>query len=204
MKFLNFLSKRNSSQYLTTNNGVLGPTYFDNLTSNIDNPKALYLFEWRRQLISSLANTRFQIMYYGKLHKTHKTLIIGTEFAPALVIAKDVIGGEEIVIFDGCRFGYNAMFCDEFSLEQINNRKANNLYTDKYGNDVFEIIVSAFYQVDIEDEIKHLLNSNGLVTLLNKTKMDLQEAKRNAFDYFGIIAIIDKKRRIEILSEELA
>jgi hypothetical protein len=124
-----------------------------------------------------------------------------------LVIAQDISSGQEVLLFDGCKNGYNAMFCDEFTIEQINNRPADNLYFDKDNNDSFEIILSAFYQINFDDENEDFLeqvDENGFIELLDKSKIEFDKAKRNAYDVFQLIAIPENGRQIEVVSEELA
>lgn len=99
------------------------------------------------------------------------------------------------------------MFCDEFTDEQINNRQADNLYFDKDNNDTFEIILSAYYQIDFDDESEEFLNQvdeNGFIELLDKSKIEFTKAKRNAFDVFQVIAITENGRQLEVVSEELS
>ena len=85
-------SKPNSS---TTDNGVIGPTFFDGLTEHIQNPKDLHSHEWRRQLKTASGQTKFKIKFYGQLHEDHKNLIVRTGFAPSLVFAVDVSTGQK-------------------------------------------------------------------------------------------------------------
>ena len=130
---------KKKSENSTTDNGVIGPTFFDGLTEHLENPKKLHSHEWRRKLKTSSGQTKFKIKFYGE---RSGSLIIGTDFAPSLVFAVDNLTGTEILLFDGCKHGYNAIFCDSYSSEQINNRKTNQFYKDKEGNETFEIILS--------------------------------------------------------------
>lgn len=208
MGLFDFLKKdKTTSSTLTTDNGLLGPTYLEDFTQHIIDPKKVEPFEWRRKLISKSGNSKFKINYYGQLHNKYDTLIVATEFAPALVIAQDISSGQEVLLFDGCKNGYNPMFCDEFTFEQINNRPADNLYFDKDNNDCFEIILSAYYQINFDDENEDFLDQvdeNGFIELLGKSKIEFEKVKRNAFNVFQIIAITETGRQIEVVSEELS
>src|SRR5687767_13976334 len=92
--------------------GIAGPTFFDGLTENVIDPKNLQRHEWRRKLKSGSEQDRFKIKFYGQRHSKYSNLIVATDFAPALIYAVDPATAEEILLFDGCRHGYNAMFCD--------------------------------------------------------------------------------------------
>jgi len=207
MRLFDFLKKEKATSTLTTDNGLLGPTYLEDHTEHIADVKKVKPFEWRRKLISKSGNSKFKIKYYGQLHSKYDTLIVATEFAPALVIAQDISSGQEILLFDGCKNGYNAMFCDEYTIEQINSRPADNLYFDKDNNDSFEIVLSAYYQIKFDDESEDFIDQvdeNGFIELLDKSQIEFDKAKRNAFDVFQIIATTENGRQIEVVSEELA
>lgn len=207
MGLFDFLKKDKTTSTLTTDNGLFGPTYLEDFTEHIAETKKVEPFEWRRKLISKSGSSKFKIKYYGQLHNKFDTLIVATEFAPALVIAQDISSGQEILLFDGCKNGYNPMFCDEFTNEQINNRPADNLYFDKDNNDCFEIILSAYYQINFDDESEDFLDQvdeNGFIELLDKSKIEFDKAKRNAFDVFQVIVITENGRQLEVVSEELS
>jgi hypothetical protein len=207
MGLLGFLKKHKTTSTLTTDNGLLGPTYLEDFTEHIADTKKVEPFEWCRKLISKTGNSKFKIKYYGLLRNKFDTLIVATEFAPALVIAKDISSGQEILLFDGCKNGYNPMFCDEFTNEQINNRPADNSYFDKDNNDTFEIVLSAYYQINFDDESEDFLDQvdeHGFIELLDKSKIEFDKAKRNAFDVFQVIALTENGRHLEVVSEELS
>src|SRR5690348_9024880 len=126
MGLLDIFKKDQTPNDSSTDNGILGPTFLEGLTEHIQNPKDLHLHEWRRRLKSSKGYTKFKIKYYGQLHEEYKSLIIGTDFAPSLVFAVEESTGQEILLFDGCKHGYNALFCDTYTEEQIKNRPATN------------------------------------------------------------------------------
>lgn len=93
------MSKKGSSKshVFNTDNGISGPTFLEGFTDHIENSKELHSHEWRRKLKSSSGNNKFKIKYYGELHEDYNYLIVETNFAPALLIAVDVISGEEIL-----------------------------------------------------------------------------------------------------------
>ena len=202
MRLFSFSNKKNI--YKDSNNGILGLKYLEDFTEPILNPEQLESFEWRRGLKAKAGNTKFRIKFYGELHNRYKTLITATEFAPQKVIAIDTQSGEEILIFDGCKYGYNAMLCDVYTSEQIESREADRIYRDRNGNEEFEIIISAYYQIDYEDEFREDADDEGKIVLLNGEKIDFEELKRNGCDFLQVWGIDSEGRKIEILSEELA
>lgn len=178
------------------------PTYFEHLAI-YDNP--LYFekvidIEWRGQLKSSTGNTRFKIKYYGEIYSG---LIGGTDDAPSLVHAVDATTGEEILLFDGCKHGYDAMLCDDLTA-QMPGREVSHFYTGKNGADTFDVILSVYYNVDYDDEAENFLNENGMVTLSNGEEISLDILKRNGFDAISIYVVNDQKEIIRVVEEELA
>ena len=204
MGIFDIFRKGKKDSRTTTKNGVLGPTFLENNVEHIINPKELYSHEWRRKLKSATGQTFFEVRYYGQLHSDYKNLIIGTDFAPSKIIAVDLNDESEYLLFDGCRHGYNAMFCDRYSDEQINNRIANKIYTDEEGNNQFELIISTYNGIDYEDEFRDEVDLNGKIELINKQKIDFEKVKRNGFDTIQIWGITENGTKIEIVSEELA
>lgn len=204
MGILDIFKKDNRPNNSTTDNGVLGPTFLDGLTEHIQNPKDLHSYEWRRRLKTTSGQTKFKIKYYGQLHKEHKNLIVGTDFAPSLVFAVDNVTEHEILLFDGCKHGYNALFCNTFTAEQINNRPATKYYKDKDGNEIFEIVISTYNGVDYDDEFADQVDENGLIELIDGTRIEFEKVKRNGYDILQIWATNDNGKTIDIVSEELA
>lgn len=187
-----------------SDNGVLGLYYLEKYTTPIQNPKQLLDFEWRRQLMSRSGNRNFRIKYYGNLHPTFDRLIVGTEFAPQKIVAIDSQSSESILLFDACKHGYNAMLCDTYTTTQIESRETNRIYQDILGNDIFEIVISAYYQIDYEREFRTEVDVEGKIELINGEKIDFAILKRNACDVLQIWAINKEGVKFEILSEELA
>lgn len=154
-------------------------------------------------LSQKITNFKFQIRYYGKLHSKNN-LIIQTDFAPILVYAEEVKSKELILIFDGCKHGYDAMFCDKFSDEQRNNRPCNKNYTDNEGNEIFEVIITTQYGFDYDEEFSDQLGKNGKIELIDGSVVDFEHAKRNGFDWIMVNLINEQGKEIECISEETA
>ncbi|NOS91193.1 MAG: hypothetical protein HOP30_04685, partial [Cyclobacteriaceae bacterium] len=157
----------------------------------------LHAHEWRRQLRTASGQTKFKIKFYGRLHEDYKNLIVGTDFAPSLVFAVDTTTGQEILLFDGCKHGYNALFCDTFTDEQIKNRPSTNYYTDSDGKDTFEIIISTYNGFYFDEEFADQVDKNGLIELIDGTKMEFEKVKRNAYDTLQIWATNDNGKTID-------
>ncbi len=207
-----------------------GPFYLENYVEDYETVSS-NSYEWEEIIIASNGSTKFKIKYYGKPHDYYKNLIVGTDFAPSLVVAVEPNTGEEIVLFDGCSHGYNTIYCDEFSEEQRNNRPANNIYKDKDGNDLFRLYVKVFYQNDFEeepflnkddiiefevgrfitiqeakkeDDLILYIDDDGLIQLRDGRKLSKENLWRDSFDVIQIIATNDTGSSIEIVDHELA
>jgi hypothetical protein len=184
-----------------SDNGVPGPTFLQGRVKVVENPVKLLGHEWRRQL--QLDNHLFKIRYYGVLHEEHRSIIAGTDFAAPLVIAIEMGTGKETVLFDGCKHGYNAMFCYTNTPEQL-SRKADNYYMDADGEDAFEITISTYNGIDYDEEFRKQLNAEGKLELVNGEWVDFETVKRNGFDGIQIRVTNRAGKSSLIISEELA
>ena len=76
-------------------------------------------------LCSTTGNELLEVWYYGDLltlNEEPQPYIVPSYFAPELVTARDPESGEEFVIFDGGRHGYDNMFCDEHDPSDLEHR----------------------------------------------------------------------------------
>jgi hypothetical protein len=174
---------------------LLGPTWLEAFTGK-DARNTNRTGVWQAKLITPAGNTKFRIKYYGQLRKN---FIVGTETAPSLIYAVDSLTGEEILLFDSCKHGYDAMFCYNNSTSE--DRSSWNFYSN---DAVFEITIMTTNSIGYDEEYAGLVDDNGLVGLFNGDKMPFEQVKRDAFDYIGITAIDEHGKAIEIVSEELA
>lgn len=96
--------------------------YFVDKESDKEHP-----FEWRGQIKSSTGNTNLKIKYYGELFEPKESpnykLICDTDFDPELIFAVGPETSEEILLFDGCKHGFEAMFCEKYTKMQKENRQ---------------------------------------------------------------------------------
>lgn len=191
------------------------PTYFESYVSyeNENYFKEVDKnIEWRGQIKSISGNKKFRIKFYGELmtetfngHKISDSgLITGSDFSQSLVFAEDIETKEKILLFDGCKHGYDAMFCDEYTNEQLKNRSTEKVYKDKDGSEIFEIIIKTYYGIDYDEEIEDFKNENGEIELISGEIISEEELRRNGFDYLEIRVINTKGNETEIVSEELA
>lgn len=204
MGLLDIFKKDNKPNNSKTDNGIPGPTYLEGLTEHIQNPKDLHSHEWRRLLKISSGQTKFKIKFYGQLHEEYKNLIVGTDFAPSLVFAVDASTGQEILLFDGCRHGYDALFCDKFTDDQIKNRPATNYYEDNDGQEIFQIVISTYNNFAFDEEVGEDVDEKGFIELNNGAKIKFDDAKRNGFDTLQISGTNGNAVTVDIVSEELA
>ena len=178
------------------------PTY---LADNIYNVKdSDYLSV---DIQSKKGNTLFEVHYYGDLFeaKGEKQPFIVNYYTdeveiPCKIVAKDTETGEEILLFDGYRHGYNAMFCDEFAPEEVEKRTLV-----KYDIAPCKIHIDFGYSIDYEEEKEdYEVDEEDRVTLINRENIPWEEVKRNGFDYISIVCETENGEKAEIVSLELA
>lgn len=189
------------------------PAYFKNL----------HEAEWRGQLRSSTGGAQFRIRYYGELYtwqvkqkpahleahyrnygRHFNGLIAATNEAPELVYAEDAVTGERILLFDYSLHGYDNLFCNEWDFSKMPQRQADNIYRDAAGNEVFEVVVCTFNNIDYEDEDEHFLGPDGKATLLNGSKVDISFLQRNGFDGISILLYDKDGEKVMVHQRELA
>lgn len=186
-----------------------GPPHLVGLTGPADRPDHLAetywagLLEagWAARLRSRDGRTRFQLRYYGELFEG---LIVGDDL-PALVYAVPE-SGQRILLFDGAAHGYDAMFCDSWDEDGLRTRRADQLYVDADGEDTFELLVWAGYNIDWEDERESFTDADDpdSVTLIDGRRLPFELARHAAFDAVLITATNARGRATDALSEELA
>jgi hypothetical protein len=96
------------------------------------------------------------------------------------------------------------LLCDTFIDEQHNNRQATNIYKDKDGYDTFEIVISTYNGINFDDEFSEEVDENGLIEIIDGTKIEFEILKRNAYDTLQIWATNEYGKTIDFVSEELA
>ena len=140
-------------------------------------------------LESGDTNELYEIHFFGSLFEEH--MICGmydekNEISnPCMIVAKCIHTGKEILLYDGAKYGYNPMFCDEIHLEDIKKRSLSKL---EIPNSNIEIDFA--YNIDFDED--------DFTETINGEKISFEEVKRNGFDYIKITAIdeLDTKRVI--------
>ena len=168
-----------------------------------------HIKEWKQKrlttvtLCSTSGNEWLEVWYYGDLLTINgepQLYIVPSYFAPELVAARDPESGEEFVVFDGGRHGYDNMFCDEHDLDELERRtlKRNEIPASK-------LILELGYSIDYEDEKEDFqVNEDGMVALINGERMSWEQVKRDGIDYIALYYVNEEGKQVQILDNELA
>ena len=175
------------------------PTYLNENACNVKSGDYLSI-----DIQSKNGNSLFEVYYYGDLFEVKGEklpFIVDNEAEiPCKIVAKDTETGEEILLFDGYRHGYNAMFCEEFDLAEVEKRTLV-----KYNIAPCKIHIDFGYSIDYEEEKEdYEVDEADRVTLINGENIPWEEVKRNGFDYISIICETENGEKAEIVSLELA
>ena len=175
------------------------PTYLSENACNLKSGDYLSV-----DIQSKNGNTLFEVYYYGDLFEVKGEklpFIVDNEAEiPCKIVAKDTETGEEILLFDGYRHGYNAMFCDEFDPEEVEKRTLV-----KYDIAPCKIHIDFGYSINYEEEKEdYEIDEDNRVTLINGENIPWEEMKRNGFDYISIVCETENGEKAEIVSLELA
>ncbi len=154
-------------------------------------------------IVDSQGGRMFEIWYYGKpleVKGYSYPLYVGTEYSVSKFIVRSVKTGEEILIFDRAVHGYDAMFCDDFSQEEIDSRPMKKMEIPPA-----EIKVELFYGIDYEEEKDDYdFDDNGNCILLNGTSIPWEQVKSDGIDAIALFYKNSKGKWIEFADEELA
>ena len=154
-------------------------------------------------LCSSAGNELLEVWYYGDLltvkGESQFYIIDGGE-APGLVAARDPESGEEFVIFDGGRHGYNNLFCDEHDPAELEHRPLK-----RYEIPAAKLVLELGYNIDYEDEKEDFgVDEADTVELINGERMPWEQVKRDGIDYIALYYVNENGKRVQILDAELA
>ena len=174
------------------------PTYLSENACNVKSGDYLSV-----DIQSKNGNSLFEVYYYGDLFEVKGEklpFIVDNEAGiPCKIVAKDTETGKEILLFDGYRYGYNAMFCEEFDSAEVEKRTLV-----KYDIAPCKIHIDFGYSIDYEEEKEDYEVEEDRVTLINGENIPWEEVKRNGFDYISIICQTENGEKAEIVSLELA
>lgn len=168
-----------------------------------------HIKEWKQKrlttvtLCSTSGNERLEVWYYGDLLTINgepQLYIVPSYFAPELVTARDPESGEEFVVFDGGRHGYDNMFCDEHDLDELERRTLK-----RYEIPASKLILELGYSIDYEDEKEDFqVNEDGMVALINGERMSWEQVKKDGIDYIALYYVNEEGKQVQILDNELA
>lgn len=206
MGIFDFLKKKTQPSPYGAALKIQGPEYLRKHLVQKDNTVQLPLKwkdrqrTWTGQLVSAAGGSYFELYYHGKCDNDR---ILGTNDSILRVVAVSLNDGEEIVVFDNTRHGWDGYIGDAYSEQEDFERKAVNKFTSSYGTLQFRIYMQATYNHGTESELMQEAE-NGHVTLMDGSMVAVQDAFDNAFDVVSIYAVDENDRIFEIVSEELA
>lgn len=168
-----------------------------------------HIKEWKQKrlttvtLCSTNGNERLEVWYYGDLLTINgepQLYIVPSYFAPELVTARDPESGEEFVVFDGGRHGYDNMFCDEHDLDELERRTLK-----RYEIPASKLILELGYSIDYEDEKEDFeVDESDTVELINGERMPWEQVKKDGIDYIALYYVNEEGKQVQILDNELA
>ena len=132
-------------------------------------------------LCSSAGNELLEVWYYGELFTVKgepQPYIVDGDEAPGLVAARDPASGEEFVIFDAGRHGYDNMFCDEHDPSELEHRSLK-----RYEIPASKLVLELGYSVDYEDEKESFEPDEAdTVELINGERMPWEHKSKDSWD----------------------
>ena len=141
----------------------------------------------------------FEIYYYGDIYPVNGTdYIVATDFAPARIVARADSG--DIILFDGTHFGYDGMFCDEYSDEQFEKRPLKKLEMAPV-----KVHIRLGYSIDYEDEKEEYdVDEDDMTELIDGRLIPWDQVITDGFDYINISVTTADGVTKEIGDAELA
>ncbi|MGY5253760.1 hypothetical protein [Sphingobacterium spiritivorum] len=136
-------------------------------------------------------------LYYSGMRDDDGT-IRNDRNIPLVIWAQLPEGNHRILLFDERIHGYNALLVEKSSSDPVQA----DLYADKDGNTVFNILMWANSSIDFEDEFD--LNKDKEIATVDEEYRSIDYLKRNAFDYMGILIRNAHKDETICLDIELA
>ncbi|MCP1133208.1 hypothetical protein NKT34_07900 [Paenibacillus polysaccharolyticus] len=177
-----------------------GPVYLQGLTKSVAAEKT-HEVEWQGKLQTGDGHDQFHIFYYGDLDEDD--LIMWHDMTPLLIYAEHSVTGERYLLIDAAKHGYDAMVCETYPEEELNNRPLRP-YLDVEGEDTFEVFLTAYYNVPWDEEFGEDVEADGTYELITGERVHFNEVKRNGYDAFAIRIRNRKGVETEIVQEELA
>lgn len=179
------------------------PDHLNEYTIEIGSLKGFPESKWFEGLscrlkLNYLGDNYFKIITNGIL--CDDGFIISPDESPLKISAQCLQNKEQIILFDEAVHGYTHLLIEENIYSSANAEEY--VYTDKSGDDLFEVYIWANSSVDFEDEFS--FDNENKVKLLNGQSVDIDYLKRNAFDAFGIILRNQNQEYIILTEMELS
>ncbi|WP_127540435.1 hypothetical protein [Paenibacillus illinoisensis] len=177
-----------------------GPAYLEGIVKKVTDGENQEV-EWKGKLQTSDGHDKFHIFYYGDLMEDD--LITWQDSTPLIVYAEHTVTGERYLLIDAAKHGYDAMLCETYPEEELSKRTLRP-YLDVEGEDTFDVLLSAFYNVPWDEEFGEDVDEDGTYELITGEQMDFDQVKRDGYDAFSIRIVNRKGVTTEIVQEELA
>ncbi len=210
--FKNFFgsSKKEIKNLVVENKEMKLPTYLEKENAKfLELEKGLSKDKFSKiRIFNTLENKEinelYEIYFYGLVVSDH--LICGifdektSKTKPCLIVAKCIQTGNEILLYDQAKYGYNSVFCDEFHSEDTKNRPLVKLEIPHS-----KIEIDFGYNIDFEEEKEDFdFDEENSIETINSEKISFEEVKKNCFDYIKITAIDEAGNKRVICELELA
>ncbi len=129
---------------------------------------------------STTGSELLEVWYYGDLLTVKgepQSYIVDGDEAPGLVAARDPASGEEFVIFDGGRHGYDNMFCEEHDPAELEHRPLK-----RYEIPASKLVLELGYSIDYEDEKKQHDPENRTTAVIPDDTVDADQRRADALE----------------------
>ncbi|SET12883.1 hypothetical protein [Thorsellia anophelis] len=152
------------------------------------------------ELQSSVGNQLFELHFFGDQSNDGYIHGLPPSFSNRLIVAKCIVSGEEIIIFDESLQGYDGMFCIPVSEDEKNNRPLKKLNFMPA-----EVTISFGYGIDYESE-KEIYETNelGLFKLIDGRAVTFTQVQEDGFDWLIVSLKSQSGEYKEIINTELA
>lgn len=153
-------------------------------------------------IVDSQGGRLFEILHCcepTEIEHFKNPLYIGMDSLPKFV-AQSVLTGEKVLLFDSAVHGYDSMFCDLHTDEEIQNRPMK-----KAEFPPSEIKIELFYEIDYEEEKDgYDFDESGRCILHDGSVIPWEQVKTDGIDAVALYYKNAEGKWIEFAEEELA
>lgn len=196
MKIFEFLKRSDSSD----KEAYLGPSYLPIDSEVLIND--VKKKTWQAQIKTNTSNEWFRINFFGRFHSVYHNQIAKKNIKPVRLMALDNFGNE-ILLFDGAKYGYGPMFSFFFDKNSTENRPVDMCYLDKDGMSEFKVYVKVKYSIDYNLDLVNHLESDNTVKLISGKSETFENILRNGYDSIEVELENKDGHKTIILSEDL-